>query len=81
MSAIVAQHHEKIDGSGYSKGLTGNEIDKSARIISVAEAYDSMVSTYSYKRPVSKDMAVAELVQNSDSQFDRDVVEVFVKLI
>jgi len=78
---IVAQHHERIDGSGYPKGLNRERIKKGARIISIAEAYDSMVSPYSYKRPVPRNMAIAELMQQKDAQFDGDIVELFIDTI
>ena len=81
MADIVSQHHERMDGKGYPEGLAGSSITKGARIISIAEAYDSMVSEYSYKTPVSKDMAIAELIQHKGTQFDADMVEVFVKII
>jgi len=78
---MVSQHHERMDGKGYPEGLTGSVITKGARIISIAEAYDSMVSEYSYKAPVSKDMAIAELIKHKGAQFDADMVEIFVKTI
>ena len=78
---IVSQHHERMDGAGYPEGLSEKGITKIARIISIAEAYDSMVSEYSYKSPVSKDMAMTELMQHRGSQFDGDIAEVFVKII
>lgn len=78
---IVLQHHEWIDGSGYPKGLKGGSIHNASRIISVAEAYDSMVSPYSYKEPVSKDAAISELIKYKGSQFDGDIVKVFTKII
>lgn len=78
---IVLQHHEWIDGSGYPKGLKGGNIHNASRIIAVAEAYDSMTSPYSYKEPVSKDAAISELIKYKGSQFDGDIVEVFIKII
>jgi len=80
IAGVVRQHHERIDGSGYPAGLSGNNIHKAARIISIAEAYDSMVSEHSYKRPVSKEAAIAELMHNRGGQFDAEIVEVFVKM-
>jgi excisionase family DNA binding protein len=79
IAVIVAQHHEKMDGTGYPKGLKGDNIQKGARIISITEAYDAMVSVDSYKIPVSKDVAIAELMRQRGSQFDGDAVESFVK--
>jgi len=81
VSDIVAQHHEMVDGTGYPKGLGKEKIHKGARIISVAEAYDSMVSAHSYKKPMSKDMAISELAQQKGAQFDKDVVDVFTRII
>jgi len=78
---IVAEHHERMDGTGYPKGLSGSKIQKATRIISIAEAYDAMISPYSYKGPISKDMAIAELMQHKDTQFDGHIVELFTKII
>jgi len=78
---IVVQHHERIDGRGYPVGLRGKDIRQTARIISIAESYDSMVSQYSYKAPVPKDIAIAELMQYRGTQFDGDIVEIFIKEI
>ncbi|MFC1620940.1 HD domain-containing phosphohydrolase, partial [Candidatus Omnitrophota bacterium] len=81
ISDIVAQHHERIDGSGYPSGLKGEDIHKGARIISVAEAYDSMISKNYYKTPVSKEQAIAELIKHKGTQFDKDIVEAFAEII
>lgn len=75
---IVGQHHERIDGRGYPKGLSGKDIRKCSRIISIAEAYDAMISPYSYKKPIPKDAAVAELMHERGAQFDGEIVEIFV---
>lgn len=81
IAGIIAQHHERMDGTGYPRGLDGDKIRKGARIISIAEAYDAMVSAHSYKSPVSKDMAISELMQNRGSQFDGDAVEGFIQIL
>ena len=78
---IVVQHHERMDGAGYPAGLSGENIQGLARIISVAEAYDSMVSSVPYKDNMSKKMAVDELMRYRGSQFDSNVVEAFIKVI
>lgn len=78
---IIYQHHERIDGKGYPKGIKGEKIHKASRIISVAEAYDSMVSEHSYKSPVSKETAIAELMQYRGAQFDGGIVEAFIGII
>jgi len=81
VAAIVAQHHEKVNGKGYPKGLDRRNIQKGARIISIAEAYDSMISPHSYKTPVSKEIAVNEIIQKRGAQFDSDIVEHFVRIV
>jgi excisionase family DNA binding protein/putative nucleotidyltransferase with HDIG domain len=78
---IVAQHHERMDGRGYPNGLDGEKIRKEARIIAIAEAYDAMVSPRSYREHVSKEEALAELLQNKGAQFDTEIVEIFTKII
>lgn len=78
---IVGQHHERIDGIGYPRGLKGKDIKKTAKIISIAEAYDSMVSGHFYKKPVSKEAAISEIVEEKGMQFDPELVEVFIKII
>ena len=81
IAVIVAQHHEKVNGKGYPKGLDRRNIQKGARIISIAETYDSMVSSHSYKTPVSKEIAINEIIQKRGTQFDSDIVEHFVKIV
>ncbi|MER7751199.1 HD-GYP domain-containing protein [Kitasatospora sp. NPDC097643] len=76
--AGILHHHERMDGRGYPNGLAGEQIPEFARIISVADAFDSMTSTRSYRRgrPVAE--AVAELERCSGSQFDPVMVRALV---
>jgi HD superfamily phosphohydrolase YqeK len=76
--AGIMHHHERMDGKGYPLGLAGDEIPEFARVIGVADAFDSMTSTRSYRgaRPVSE--AVAELRKCSGAQFDPVMVDAFV---
>jgi response regulator RpfG family c-di-GMP phosphodiesterase len=76
-SRVVAQHHEKWDGSGYPLGLRGEEIDLNARIFAVADAFDAITSDRVYRRGRSYEEAVAELVEYAGRQFDPEVVEAF----
>jgi putative nucleotidyltransferase with HDIG domain len=79
---LVRQHHEHYDGRGYPAGLKGEEILSGARIIHLADAYDSMISARSYRKtPLSKQEAIAEIERNSGTQFDPKVVEVFLKIV
>lgn len=76
--AGIMHHHERIDGRGYPMGYAGHEIPEFARIIAVADAFDSMTSTRSYRRAKSIDDAVAELRNGADTQFDPLLVEAFI---
>jgi len=74
---VVAQHHEKWDGSGYPLGLVGEDIDICARIFSVADAFDAITSDRVYRKGRSYEAAAAELDEWSGRQFDPKVVEAF----
>jgi HD-GYP domain-containing protein (c-di-GMP phosphodiesterase class II) len=74
---VVSQHHEKWDGSGYPAGLRGEEIDIGARIFSVVDAFDAMVSDRVYRKGCSYEDAVAELDRFAGTQFDPVIVEAF----
>lgn len=74
---VVAQHHEKWDGSGYPLGLTGKDIDICARIFAVADAYDAITSDRVYRRGKSYEAAAEELDEWAGRQFDPKVVEAF----
>jgi putative nucleotidyltransferase with HDIG domain len=75
---IVRHHHERFDGNGYPDHLKGDDIPLGARIVSVAESFDSMVSEQAYKAPRSFEDAVAEVLRCSGTQFDPDVVSAFL---
>ena len=79
--AGIMHHHERIDGRGYPMGLAGDEIPEFARVLAVADAFDSMTSTRSYRgaRPIHE--AVAELRKWSGTQFDPAFVDAFVAAI
>jgi response regulator RpfG family c-di-GMP phosphodiesterase len=77
---VVAQHHEKWDGSGYPMGLRGDEIDLNARIFAVADAFDAMISDRVYRAGRSYGEAAAELEKCSSQQFDPNVVAAFHKV-
>jgi HD superfamily phosphohydrolase YqeK len=76
--AGIMHHHERIDGRGYPMGLAGDEIPEFARVLAVADAFDSMTSTRSYRgaRPVGE--AIEELRKWSGTQFDPAFVDAFV---
>ena len=75
---MVAHHHEFFDGSGYPDGLAGSQIPLGARIIAVADAYDTITSERTYKKARTSDEAFVELERCGNAQFDPDLVGVFV---
>lgn len=78
ISNIVHSHHEHYDGSGYPRGLAGNEIPIEARIISIADAWHAMCEDRVYRRAVSIEDAAAELRRYSGTQFDPEIVDRFL---
>ena len=78
---IVLHHHEWYDGSGYPGGLKGIDIPSGARITSVADAYDTMVTKRPYRDAISSREACEELRRNAGTQFDPVIVEVWCKLV
>jgi len=80
IAEIVRYHHERFDGKGYPKGLKGEEIPLFSRIISVADAYDAIISLRPYRAPLSAEQAREEIFKNSGTQFDPKIVSVFFGL-
>lgn len=74
---VVAQHHEKWDGTGYPLGLRGEEIDVCARIFSVADAFDAITSNRVYRKGKPYQAAAEELDEWAGKQFDPQVVQAF----
>ncbi len=76
---IIRHHHERFDGTGYPGGLKGEEIPVGSRILTVADTFDAMTSSRAYRDALPAEAAVAELKSCSGTQFDPDLVEVFLK--
>jgi len=79
MRNIAEYHHEAVDGSGYPKGLKGNEIPIEARISAVADVFDALTSKRAYKVPWSNEKAFALLKQLSSTKLDRDCVNALLR--
>ncbi len=79
IAPFILHHHERYDGFGYPSGLKGENIPLEARIIAISEAFDAMVSKISYKLPLGLAVAVEELKRNAGTQFDPELVDVFLR--
>jgi len=79
--AIIRHHQEKYDGNGYPDRLKGNQIPVEARILSIADAYDAMVSDRPYRQALSFDEAIAELKRHRGIQWDPYFVDVFIDIL
>ncbi len=75
----IRHHHEKLDGSGYPDGLKGNDIPLAARIIAVADVYDALTSTRSYRPAMPAEKALEIMSEGSGRHFDPRVLQVFLR--
>lgn len=82
LSRIVAlYHHERMDGSGYPTGIKAGELHEIVRIVSVADAYDSLVSDQTYRNKWSSNQAVNYLIEYAETKFDTKLVSAFIRQI
>lgn len=79
IARYIYEHHEKLDGSGYPRGLKGDEISVEARIIAIADAYDAMTSDRTYRKGLNINEAINEMKKYSGTQFDPDIVNIFIE--
>ena len=79
--SAILHHHERLDGSGYPYGLMGRQIPEFARVVAVADAFDAMTSTRSYRRARAVTAALEELERCAGSQFDPQMVEALVRAL
>ncbi|HOA81396.1 MAG TPA: HD domain-containing phosphohydrolase [Defluviitaleaceae bacterium] len=78
----ILQHHERIDGQGYPDGLVDEEISLYSKILAVADAFDAMTTGRKYRIiPYTKEVALEQLINNKNIQFDAKIVDVFVEII
>jgi putative nucleotidyltransferase with HDIG domain len=78
---VIRHHHERIDGRGYPDGLTGDEIPALSRMISVADIYDVITGRDTYRKPISRAGAIAELRRSAGTQLDASYVEAFINVL
>ncbi len=81
VSAIIRHHHERFDGTGYPDGLSGQAIPLFARILAIVDAFESIVSKRTYRKPKTTDEALNELEKNAGTQFDPELTALFIKLL
>jgi diguanylate cyclase (GGDEF)-like protein/PAS domain S-box-containing protein len=81
LSQCILYHHERWDGNGYPYRIKGENIPIESRIIAVADSYDAMTSERSYKKAMRHEDAINELLRCSGTQFDPDIVDVFVNKV
>jgi len=80
IAQIVAQHHERLDGSGYPLGLSGDQIQMEARILAVSDVVEAMSSHRPYRPALGLDKALREIVQHKSTLYDADVADACVRL-
>jgi len=80
-SEIVGKHHERWNGTGYPNGISGEAIPIGARIFALADTYDAMRANRPYRAGMTAEAAAAEIKRNSGTQFDPEIVDIFLELI
>lgn len=81
LADFILYHHEYYDGKGYPRGLKGDSIPLISKIITVGDAYDAMTSDRPYRTAITREEAIGELRQKAGTQFDPEVVEVFIEKV
>ncbi len=81
IATIVAQHHERVDGKGYPRGLKGEWICLEARVIACADAFDAMTTERPYRPALTIDQAIIELHRNTGTQFDPVVIQAMMRFL
>jgi HD-GYP domain-containing protein (c-di-GMP phosphodiesterase class II) len=77
----LLKNHERYDGTGYPDGLRGEAIPFFARILSIIDTYEALVSDRVYRKATDKDLALAEIQNNAGIQFDPELVKVFMRIM
>ncbi len=81
ISELILSHHERWDGKGYPRGLKGEDIPLPCRILAVTDSFDAMTNDRPYRKAMSIDEAVQELIKNSGTQFDPAMVDLFIEIL
>ena len=81
IAKYILFHHERWDGTGYPKGLKGEEIPLISRIIAIADSFDAMTNDRPYRKALTKEKALFEILANKGKQFDPNLCDIFVKRV
>ena len=81
IAPIIVAHHERVDGTGYPNNLKENEIPYLAKILTICDCFDAMVSKRSYKEKMTIEYAIEQLNKGAGTQFDKELVNSFINLI
>jgi len=81
VARLVLDHHERLDGSGYPRALTGGDLDLETRIMAVCDVFDALRSTRVYREAWSQDRALALLRQESGTHFDGECVQALERIL
>ena len=81
ISDLILSHHERWDGSGYPRGLSGLDIPLLSRIISIIDAYDAMTQDRPYRKAMPKEYAINEIIDNANKQFDPKIAKIFIEKV
>ena len=79
-SDVLTYHHEKYDGTGYMKGLKGEEIPLNARIFAIVDVFDALTSSRPYKDAYSYDKSIQMIKEKSGTHFDPKLLALFIKI-
>jgi HD-GYP domain-containing protein (c-di-GMP phosphodiesterase class II) len=78
---LILKHHERWDGKGYPLGLAGEDIPIECRILAIADSFDAMTNDRPYRKAISVEKSLAELKQCAGSQFDPELVDIFLHMM
>ena len=81
LAPIIEQHHERLDGSGYPRGLKGHEILLEAKIIAVTDTFDAMTEDRAYRKAFTPQYAMDELKRLSGSHYDPEIVDALESIL
>ncbi len=81
IAEYILSHHERWDGTGYPRGLKGEEIPLLARILAVVDAYDAMTEDRVYRKALTVGEAIEEIRRNAGTQFDPEIARIFIECL